>query len=214
MKALSTDVYSWRFRMPYMKACSQGRCEGGSARDCLIVPDSAATHKGYRLVQFAHRLTFYESGTPLREHFPFLFLEKILFNFTHSWNTDKWFIRKSWKVWSHHFHLPFSAYPSLNFNVTWNPNFRLSNFSSNWSLPFLKKWINTLTLAKAQRFEGKLKVSLVGFWDKVLPWIPVQENFESPWLHYLLLLTGIGDGQHHPWLELICQAFVPCCFKM
>lgn len=76
MKALSTDVYSWRFRMPYMKACPQGRCEGGSARDCLIVPDSAATHKGYRLAQFAHCLTFYESGTPLREHFPFLFLEK------------------------------------------------------------------------------------------------------------------------------------------
>lgn len=43
-------------------------------------------------------------------------------------NTDKWFIHKSWKVWSHHFHLPFSACPSLYFNVTWKPNFSLSNF--------------------------------------------------------------------------------------
>lgn len=143
-------------------------------------------------------------------------LNLIFFNFfyfAHSWNTDKWFIHKSWKVWSRHFHLPFSACPSLNFKVTLNPNFRLSNFSSDWSLTFLKKWINTLTLAKTQRFEGKLKVSLVCFWDKVLPWIPVQEDFESPWLHYLLLLTGIVNG-HHPWLELICQALFSCCFKI
>lgn len=43
------------------------------------MPDSAATHKGYSLVQFAHYLSFYESGTPLLEHFPFLFLEKYFF---------------------------------------------------------------------------------------------------------------------------------------
>lgn len=54
----------------------QGHCEGGGAWDCLIVPYSAAPHKDYSLVQFAHCLSFYEPRTPLLEHFPFLFLEK------------------------------------------------------------------------------------------------------------------------------------------